>query len=229
MHPIKPIPSDQADKLFHQACDTENMSAKFGQTLLPEENRVRRFILTRAPILGRLPFLTEVKQHFTQFSERKLTTILSKLDKLDVIHLTNDKTAISAAYPFSGKATHHFIIFKNQSFKSLYAMCAIDALGVGFMFKCDVVIESCCNHCNEKIEVVIENYEIVLLKPKDLVVWGDMEYSHCAAASVCKNINFFSSEDHFAQWREKFPTRNGTLLQIKEAFYLGKMFFENRL
>jgi hypothetical protein len=215
--------------LFQQACDNENMSAKFGQTLSSLENRVRRFILTRAPILGRLPFITEVKQHFTQISERKITIILSKLDKLDVIHLTNEQTAISAAYPFSGKTTHHSVIFKDQPFKPLYAMCAIDALGVGFMFKCDVVIESKCNHCNEKIEVGIENYEIVSLKPKNLVVWGDMEYSHCAATSVCKNINFFSSEDHFDRWCEKFPTRNGTLLQIQEAFYLGKLFFENRL
>ncbi len=229
MHPIKPIPSDQADKLFHQACDTENMSAKFGQTLLPEENRVRRFILTRAPILGRLPFLTEVEEYFTQIPDDRIRTILLRLDQLDVIHLNNNQTAIAAAYPFSGLSTSHMVVFKKEAFKSLYAMCAIDALGVGFMFNCDVVIESNCFHCNERIRIVIKNNEIVSLNPEELVVWGDMEYSNCAAVSVCKNINFFSSNNHYTKWQRKIPNRRGSLLQIQEALYLGKMFFERRL
>ena len=205
------------------------MPAKWGQTLSQEENEVRLFILTQAPVLGRLPSLTEVKQSFTQLSDERITTILTKLDQLDVIHLTNNQTTIAAAYPFSGSPTPHVVTFKRKAFKSLYAMCAIDALGVGFMFNCDVVIESRCNHCNEKIEVVIENNEITSLNPEELVVWGDVEYSDCAAASICKNINFFLSENHFTKWRKKVPTRRGSLLQIQEAFYLGKMFFEKRL
>ncbi|MFX0210327.1 MAG: alkylmercury lyase family protein [Candidatus Hodarchaeota archaeon] len=229
MYPIKPIPTDRAKMLFYQACNTENMSAKWGQTLSLEENEVRRFILTHAPVLGRLPSLTEVKQHFTQITDARITSILTRLDQLDVIHLSKDQTTIVAAYPFSGTPKPHVVTFKKESFKSLFAMCAIDALGVGFMFNCDVVIESKCNHCNEKIEVVIKNNEIVSMNPAKLVVWGDMEYSDCAAASICKNINFFSSESHFAKWLKKSPKRRGSLLQIQEAFYLGKMFFEKRL
>jgi hypothetical protein len=205
------------------------MQAKWGQTLSLEENEVRQFVLTQAPILGRLPSLTEVKQSFTQLSDDRITVILTKLDQLDVIHLTNDKTTIAAAYPFSGSPTAHVITFTRESFKSLYAMCAIDALGVGFMFNCDVILESKCNHCNERIKVVIEKNEIISLDPEELVVWGDMEYSDCAADSICKNINFFSSKDHFTEWRTEFPKRRGCLLQIQEAFYLGKKFFENRL
>jgi hypothetical protein len=205
------------------------MSAKWGQTLSLEENEVRRFILTQAPILGHLPTLTEVKQHFTQISDDKIISILTRLDQLDVIHLTNNHTTIAGAYPFSGSPTPHVVTFKKESFKSLYAMCAIDALGVGFMFNYDVIIESKCNHCNEKIEVVIEKNEIVALNPEGLVVWGDMGYSDRAATSICRNINFFSSVDHFTKWRKKSSPRRGSLLQIQEAFYLGKMFFEKRL
>lgn len=229
MSPIKPTPTDRAKMLFQQACNTEDMSAKWGKTLSLEENEVRRFILTQTPVLGHLPSLTEVKQYFTQISEDKIMSILTRLDKLDVIHLTNNQTAIAAAYPFSGLPTPHMVTFKREDYKSLYVMCAIDALGVGFMLNCDVVIESSCDHCNERIEVVIENNEIISLSPEELVVWGDMEYSDCAAVSICKNINFFSSNYHFTEWQKKRPKRRGLVLQIQEAFYLGKMFFEKRL
>ncbi|MHA2062147.1 MAG: organomercurial lyase, partial [Candidatus Sifarchaeia archaeon] len=57
----------------------------------------------------------------------------------------------------------------------------------------------------------------------------DMEYLNCAATSLCKNTNFFSSERHFEKWKKGKPLRKGKLLAIQEAFYLGKLFFENRL
>ncbi|MHA2247874.1 MAG: alkylmercury lyase family protein [Candidatus Hodarchaeales archaeon] len=229
MNPIKPTPTDRSKKFFQQACDTENMPAKWGQTLLPEENEVRRFILVQAPVLGRLPSITEVKQNFTQLSDNRITTILTKLDKLDVIHLSNNQTIIAAAYPFSGSATPHVVTLKRESYKPLYAMCAIDALGISFMLNCDVVIDSNCYHFNDRIEIVIENHEITSLVPEELVVWGDMDYSNCAASSVCQNTNFFSSIWHFNKWQEELPKRRGFLLQIQEAFFLGKMFFEKRL
>ncbi|MHA2175272.1 MAG: alkylmercury lyase family protein [Candidatus Hodarchaeales archaeon] len=229
MYPIKPISTDRTKKLFQQACNTENMPAKWGETLSPEENEVRRFILTQTPYLGRLPSLVEVMQSFTWLSDIRIKAILTKLDQLDVIHLTNDQKTIAAAYPFSGFPTPHVVTFATKAYKSVYAMCAIDALGVGFMLNCDVILESRCNHCNERIEVIIENNEILYLNPEELVVWGDIEYSDCAALSVCKNINFFSSEEHFNKWQIKFPKRRGSLLHIQEAFYLGKMFFEKKV
>lgn len=229
MYPIKPTPTDRAKKMFHQACTIENMSAKWGKSLSPDENAIRRFILTHAPVLGRLPSFNEIEEYFTQIPDDRIRTILLRLDQLDVIHLNNNQTAIAAAYPFSGSSTSHVVVFKREVFKSLHAMCAIDALGVGFMFNCDVVIESNCFHCNERVRIVIKDNEIVSLSPEELVVWGDMDYSNCAAVSVCKNINFFSSKNHFNLWRKKSPDRSGSLLQIQEALYLGKMFFEKRL
>ncbi|MFX0183698.1 MAG: organomercurial lyase [Candidatus Hodarchaeota archaeon] len=228
-YPIKPSPDYRVKQLFQQACKTENMSAKIGDSLSLEENEIRRYILTQAPVLGRLPSLAEINHAFTQITKDNVTTILTKLDQLDVIHLTQDQMAIAAAYPFSGETTPHTVILKEESYNPLYAMCAIDALGVGFMFNCDVVIESRCVHCNGRIDVVIENNEIISLNPDELVVWGDMEYSSCAATSLCKNINFFCSDQHYTEWQKDLPKRRGQLLTIQEAFYLGKMFFENRL
>jgi len=205
------------------------MEAKFGRMLSKDENRVRRFILTRSPILGRIPFIDEIRKEFNQFKKEKLDAILSILDRVDAIHLDNDKTNIVAAYPFSGSETSHQVYLKRRGFKKVFAMCAIDALGISFMLNCDISIESLCNHCGEKIKIEIKDNEIIFLSPRNPVVWCDMEYSSCAATSLCKNTNFFSSEIHFEEWQRGTPIRKGDVLLIDEAFYLGKLFFEFRL
>ncbi len=226
---LKPKPTKRAKEIFQDACSFENMEAKFGRTLSKAEDSVRRFILTQSPILGRIPYIDEIRKEFNRFQKEKVDAILSELDRVDAIHLNKDKTTIVAAYPFSGLETSHQVSLIIKGFKRVYAMCAIDALGMSFMFDCDVSIVSLCHHCRERIEIEIKNKEIILLNPKDTVVWCDMEYSCCAADSLCKNTNFFSSEKHFEEWQRGRPIRKGNLLLIPEAFYLGKLFFENRL
>lgn len=225
---LKPEPTERAKRIFQEACSVENMEAKLGRTLSEDENRVKRFILIQTPILGRIPFIDKIRKEFDEFQMEKVDAILNKLDQVDAIHLDNDKATIAAAYPFSGSETSHQVFLKRKGFK-VYAMCAIDALGVSFMFDCDVSVDSLCFHCGDRIEIEVKNNEIVTLNPRRTVVWCDMEYSECAATSLCKNINFFSSEDHYKKWQRRKPKTKGYLLQIDEAFYLGKLFFEKRI
>lgn len=228
MPSIKPERTERTEKIFHEACCIENMDAKFGRMLSKDENVVRKYILSQTPVLGRVPSVVEIREEFNHFNKGKVEVILNELDRFDVIHLDEGKTNIIAAYPFSGIKTSHKVSLKRKGYKSVYAMCAIDALGISFMFGSDVSIKSSCFHCKEKIEIDVKDKEIVFLSPRNAVVWCDMEYSTCAAASLCRNINFFSSEEHFEKWQKGQPKRRGLLLQIGEAFYLGKLFFENR-
>jgi hypothetical protein len=229
IYTIIPESTARVISIFRDACNVENMDAKFGRMLSKQENNVRLFILSQSPILGRIPTIAELRNEFSQYTNEKLDKILNNLDQMDVIHLDNAKKAIVAAYPFSANRTSHCVTLNIEDYKKIYAMCAIDALGICFMFNCGVSINSTCYHCGEEVEIDIEDNQIFLLKPKKVVVWCDTEYSCCAATSICKNINFFSSEKHFAEWQSGQPTRKGDLLQIQEAFYLGKLFFENRL
>lgn len=229
MQHIKPQSTEEAKLIFQDACNIENMPAKLGRTLLAEENDIRRFILSQSPVLGRIPNVDEIRRSFAQLPRDSIDAILNTLDQVDAIHLAPDRLTIAAAYPFSGFETAHLVNLKKVGFKEIYAMCAIDALGISFMFGCDTSIDSRCHHCGERIGIEIENNEIVALQPEDITVWCDMEYCDCAATSLCKNINFFSSTDHFAAWQKEKPRRKGELLQIGEALYLGKVFFEKRL
>lgn len=228
---LNPEPTERAKIIFQEACSVENMEAKFGKTLTKEENNIKRYILSQTPVIGRIPSVEEITKKFSNLPKNRVHTILNNLDQVDVIFLDRNEMRIMAAYPFSGTKTAHVVTLKQKKYKKIYAMCAIDALGICFMFNCDVFIESRCYHCEERIQIEIMNNQITSLKPDKLVVWCDREYgeSCCAATTLCKNINFYSSEQHFSEWQKKEPKRKGDLLNMQEAFYLGKLFFENRL
>jgi hypothetical protein len=226
---IKANSSAKTEIIFNSACNTEDIKAKFGITLTAEENKVRRYILTQTPIVGRIPSLDEIKEEFSQLPYEKFIQIINKLDEVDVIHLNGKKSMIEAAYPFSGIKNSHVVKIKGDKYKNTYAMCAIDALGIGFMFNRDLTIATKCFHCDEEIHIEIENNQIISLTPLETVVWGHIEYSCCAATSLCNNINFFSSGEHFEEWKKDQKALQGHVLQISEAFFLGKQFFEERL
>lgn len=227
---IKPELTDKAKKIYEATCCLENMEGKFGQGLSKDENSIRHYILSQSPILGRIPSIEVINKEFSQMNQEEIQAILKTLDGVDAIHLDDEnKTKIVAAYPFSGYKTAHLIKFRKNEYKDIYSMCAVDALGISFMLKCDLSINSKCLHCDEEVKIKIENNEITNLNHENIVVWFDMEYSCCAATSLCKNINFFSSALHFKEWQNNNSTRKGSLLKIQEAFYLGKLYFEKRL
>jgi hypothetical protein len=228
IYTIKPEPTQRARDIFQAEC-SQKKKFSLRKTLTKEGDDVRRFILTQTPILGEIPSIDKIRRSFDKFTKEEVDTILNRLDQMDYIHLNLQKNTIEAAYPFSGTVTSNIVILKKEGYKKIYAMCAIDALGVCFMFDCDVSIDSKCYHCNDKVEIEIQNNEIISLKPKDVVVWFDREYSCCAATSCCPYTNLFSSKQHYDEWQEGRTRRKGDLLQVPEAFYLGKLFFDNRL
>ncbi|MHA2299101.1 MAG: alkylmercury lyase family protein [Candidatus Hodarchaeales archaeon] len=226
---MKANPSEKVEALFQDMRNIEDIDGKFGRTLSKDENDVRRYILTQAPVLGRILSIDEIIEMFTQFSRSMIDSILAKLNQVDAIHLNDDKSAIVAAYPFSGTETSHLVTLKKEGYTRIYTMCAVDALGVCYMFDCDVSIESKCHHCNDKVMIDIRNKEITVLEPEEVIVWFDLEYSGCAATSCCRNINFFSSKQHFEEWQDGRVRRRGEMLQMQEALYMGRLFFENRI
>jgi len=58
--------------------------------------------------------------------------ILADLQSHDLLVMDNSASAIIYAYPFAGQPTDHRV---EPSGRELYAVCAIDALGVAGMFQ----------------------------------------------------------------------------------------------
>ncbi|MCH7973161.1 MAG: hypothetical protein IH949_04620 [Bacteroidetes bacterium] len=220
---------DIINKIFENTCEVENMDNKFGKVLTEKENEIRKFILTTTPALGQIPQKKEILAFINNLDEIELEYILKKLDDYDIIHLIDNNGTISVAYPFSNFKTKHLINFSDDNYKSVFAMCAIDALGISFMLNKDIIINSECFYSNEKIKIEIMNNKYISINPQGTVVWYDMELSSCATDSQCQNLNFYSSKENCNSWKKIEKSRTGYLLNMNEALYLGSMCFKNRL
>jgi hypothetical protein len=143
------------------------------------EDDVRRFILTRSAALGRLPAVAEIKEAFARYPGEEVDAVLRRLDEVDVIHLAEDGKSVAAAYPFSGAEMLHLVTPHAEGYRPVYAMCAVDALGIPFMLGCDVSIRSRCRHrvvrpgtAPVRRRLLLPQHQLLLLGPTSRRVAG---------------------------------------------------------
>lgn len=88
---LNPESTVRAENIFEEACSIENMEAKFGKTLTEEANDIKRYILSRTPVLGRIPSMDEITKSFNNLPKERVYTILTNLDQVDVIYLDRNE------------------------------------------------------------------------------------------------------------------------------------------
>lgn len=148
---------------------------KWNQTLEPEQDRVWRTVLELFAVLGRPPLLSEIGKE-TTISVENLRVLVSKLQAHDLLGIDEAAGTIAYAYPFTGQETEHHVQLHGRK---LYAVCAIDALGIAGMLRTDAVIESSCRACGSRIEIATAQAgkSLSRARPGDAVVWYDLAYS----------------------------------------------------
>ena len=171
---------------------------KWDQELPPTQDLAWRKILELFGTNGRAPSLLEVAEGIGVSAEQA-RAILADLRAHDLLGLDESATTIRYAYPFSSLPTEHRIELHGRP---LYAVCAIDALGVAGMLGTDATIASCCRACGGRIEVsTAENGKsLTHYRSAEAVVWYDLAYIQAAAVSCCPAIAFFCSDPHLERW-----------------------------
>src|SRR5215472_4867220 len=140
---------------------------------------------------GKPPHLYEISEE-TGLSIENSRTFIGELEAHDLLGSGPSADVVRYAYPFTGDQTEHRVRVRGRK---LHAVCAIDALGIAAMFGTDVVIESSCRVCGASIEIgtAQDGKSLSYAQPVNAVVWYDLAYSGCAAASCCRSIAFFYS------------------------------------
>jgi alkylmercury lyase len=198
---------------------------KWNQTLEPEQDRVWRTVLELFAVLGRPPLLSELGKE-TTISVENLRVLVSKLQAHDLLGIDEAAGTIAYAYPFTGQETEHHVQLHGRK---LYAVCAIDALGIAGMLRTDAVIESSCRACGSRIEIATAQAgkSLSRARPGDAVVWYDLAYSGRAAASCCPAIAFFCSDAGLQQWLTgQVSQRAGYRLTLDDALQVSRALFE---
>lgn len=156
--------------------------------------------------------------------------IEAKLAELATMCLYRDPVngEILGAYPFSARPTAHRLRLLNG--QEIYAMCAIDALGVSAMLEQPVSIYSRCAHCDEPISLEVRGETLATAHPSSIVVWYQAAAAGCMPATAkCPCINFFCDPTHRVAWAEAHPCCTGYELTLAEALMRGVKIFSRLL
>jgi predicted transcriptional regulator len=168
--------------------------------LTASEKEVLRRIFNAILESGRAP-TTEKLQSSAGKSPTEIARILDELEQRDLLLRAKGTQEIQSIYPFSLVPTRHEVTL--EAGRKLFAMCAVDALGMPNMFDRNVKIVSECESCKEKITLEVKKGEIVTKSHPHIIVWNFEREQGPAAQTCCPWVNFFCSDEHFREWEKK--------------------------
>lgn len=163
--------------------------------------------------------------------------VMWQLHAADFLRL-DARGAISAAYPFSATPTPHLVTISGGP--QVYAMCAIDALGIAAMLAKIVTISSREPGTGAPITVTVPAAgDALVWEPATAVVfYGQQETARgtcpleagavvpsIAADVCCGTINFFTAEAAAIAWAQAHPEITGKVLNQREAWQTGVSIF----
>lgn len=195
--------------------------------LTSREDDIRKYILKCMAKDGKPPSTARIMKGLSISSASDVERTIVKLHNADILCIKDGR--IISAYPFSVARTSHRVIFDDGH--EVFALCAIDALGIHSMLNQDTTIISSCTECNQEIKIVIRGGRIILSNPESVVVYVNGG-SGCGRVSdtCCPHINFFCSKDELYQWMWLNPEfENGEVYSLDDALEYGKKIFGNML
>ncbi len=213
------ISSDEGQMCAKKMCTKKPVSKEQPyNNLSRSEKEVLKFVFYFVLNSGKTPVPKEIAGDLKR-SEKDIIRTLAGLESKDILLRREGTQEIISIYPFSMEVTHHQIFLEDG--KRLFAMCAVDALGMPAMFNRNIRIVSRCEKCNQKITVKIRNEEIVSNSHPNIMIWRTgREEGRPSAETCCPEINFFCSEGHIEEWKAENPelAEKGYAIQLKLAF-----------
>lgn len=143
---------------------------------------------------------------------------LTELAKRDVVAF-DAAGEIRAAYPFSPTPTAIRVSWDGGV--TMYAMCAVDALGMSAMLERPVTITA-AEPGTDAVVTVHVNGAAAQWTPVSAVVFVGAIDQRCPSVDgTCGHINFFTSADAARSWAADHPQVTGVLLNQTDALACG--------
>lgn len=202
----------------------ENVWETKGAGLEAAERQLYRRILRAFPEIGGAPGPDRVRVEAESLGLEP-EAALGALASRDLIVRDHATGAITVAYPFSAVPTPHWV--EAAGSRPVYAMCAVDALGIPFMLDRDAIIVSTDPTSGEPIRVEVlagkGNWD-----PSGSVVFV-CKLRDCKGPDCCTVINFFRSAEAAEAYRRFHPDTDGIVLAHAEALEAGRRVFGDLL
>ena len=168
--------------------------------LAPSEKEVLRHIFKAILTSGKAPPVEELRVSLKK-SDDEIIRVLDTLEEMDLLLRKKGTQQIVSIYPFSLVPTRHQIVLEEA--KKLFAMCAVDAVGMPNMFDKNVKVVSQCDWCKDGITIEIKDGEVQATSHPDIQIWNVEGQGGPDAETCCPVICFFCSGEHFGKWKDK--------------------------
>jgi hypothetical protein len=193
--------------------------------LEPAERAVHQAILRAFAATGRPPAVG-VLTPLTAGTEADAPAVLRRLHELDAIRLDTEGQ-IAVAYPFSASPTRHRVRIGDQM--EVYAMCAIDALGIAAMLAQDTTVLSTDPTTSHPVSVTTTGGRTTWSPACAVVFAGAATGGGASADCCCDHVNFFIDTASAEAWTASHAGIPGQILDPTEAEQLGTRLFGHLL
>lgn len=153
--------------------------------------------------------------------------VATALEDHDVAHRDREPAGSAFAYPFSAKPTAHRARLAGGA--EVFAMCALDALGIAFMTDQATQVTSSDFASGEPIEISVDPAGSSRWRPQEAVVVVACAGGGPSAACLCPNTNFAASTADGRAVLESVAGGSGMLLSLPEAIETGRSVFASML
>jgi len=189
--------------------------------LTPEVRRVHHAILRHFAATGTAPQLADLAP-VAASGGLVPRDALQQLAADDLIAV-NDAGALIAAYPFSPTPTAHVVSFGEVT---VFAMCAIDALGIPFMLDSDAIVTSADPHTGQPVRVTVTGGTVTFEPAQAVVVYATSAAAGRSVDTCCSTINIFASPGSARTWLAGRSELAATVLDQDHAVQLARDIFE---
>jgi hypothetical protein len=142
------------------------------------------------------------------------------LAREDLVHLEGSE--IMVAYPFSGRPSRHRVRFDGRE---VYAMCAIDALGIAPMLGQAIEVVSSDPVSEEEVRVDLAADGHGSWQPPEAVVLAGRACEGAAFHGCCHVLNFFASQANAERYLREHEEVRGSPISIPQGVEAGRLIF----
>ena len=218
-------PSDGSSSLAQAV-----LGGQFAKTRLRGASQPARAIHRRiieSFVAGRAPQGADLERWATQLG-MKGEDALAELKARDLVWRDAATGDVTVAYPFSGGETAHRVRIGDND-REVFAMCAIDALGIAFLAHAPVEVTSIETTAGDPVRVRIDASGAATAEPPDVVVIVGRTGDGPSARECCPYLNFVADRDRAEALLAASAGLEGAALDLPDAVALGREIFGDLL